>query len=418
MNTKLRFACCFVAAGIGCAPAWAQAPSPTQAPSIPSKPGVTPALAAAVDAAWQRAVDARVAMGRQQRAEADRAAASSLWAAPPTLELNHRNDRWQTDAGRRETEVGVAWPLWLPGQRDARGAAAESGLNLAEQALQVARLRIAGEVRESAWAVVAQQAEVEQAEALVRSLAELAADVDRRVKAGDLARADALAARSELLGANARLSEARHKAQAARSHWTLLTGLDAPASADETPSGAPQAVTGHPEYRLAAGAAEHARRQAALARVSRSEPPEVILGFRQDTPGRIEPSQNSLSIGIRLPFGTADRNRPLQAAALAELDVAETAEQRTLDRLQAEAATARYALEAGEQQLQAGRSRAALLRERATLLDKSFRAGESALPELLRAMAAAAQAEAALAKQRAALGLARARLHQSLGLMP
>lgn len=418
MNTIFRFACCLVAAGIGCASVWAQAPNPPQATSTPSGSGPASGLAAAIDAAWQRAVATREALGQQQRAEADRTAASSLWAAPPTLELNHRNDRWQTDAGRRETEIGLAWPLWLPGQRDARGAVAESGLSLAEQALRVVRLRVAGEVRESAWALFAEQAEVAQAEALLRSLSGLADDVDRRVKAGDLARADALAARSELLGASARLTEARHKAQLAHSRWTLLTGLAAPVSADEAPIGAVHALTEHPEYRLAAGAAEHARRRAALARTSRSDPPEVILGVRQDTPGRIEAAQNSLSIGIRLPFGTADRNRPLQAAALAELDVAETVEQRMRDRLEAEAATARAALQAGEQQLQAEHSRANLLRERSTLIDKSFRAGESGLPELLRAMAAAAQAEAALARQQAALGLARARLHQSLGLLP
>lgn len=416
MNIILRFACCLVAAGIGCASARAQATKPHQALSTPT--ASVPGLAAAVDAAWQRAVAAREALGQQQRAEADRTAASSLWAAPPTLELNHRNDRWQTDAGRRETEIGLAWPLWLPGQRDARGAVAESGLSLAEQSLRVVRLRVAGEVRESAWALIAEQAEVAQAEALVRSLAGLAEDVDRRVKAGDLARADALAARSELLGASARLAEARHRAQAARSRWTLLTGLDVPASADEAPARTAQAITDHPEYRLASAASEHARRRTALARVSRSEPPEIIIGMRQDTPGPIDAAQNSLSIGIRLPLGTADRNRPLQAAALAELDIAETAAQRTRDRLESEAATARAALQASEQQLQAESSRAGLLRERATLIEKSFRAGESGLPELLRAMAAAAQTEAALARQEAALGLARARLHQSLGLMP
>lgn len=409
MNITFRLVCCFVAAGISCASAWAQAPKPSPAASN---------LSAAVDAAWQRAVAAREALGQQQRAEADRTVASSLWAAPPTLELNHRNDRWQTDAGRRETEIGLAWPLWLPGQRDARGAMAESGLSLAEQALRVVRLRVAGEVRERVWTLFAEQAEVAQAEALVAALGKLADDVDRRVKAGDLARADALAARSELLGADARLTEARHKLQLARSHWRLLTGLDAPVSAGETPAGAAHPFTEHPEYRLAASVAEHARRRAALVRTSRSEPPEVVLGMRQDTPGRIEPVQNSLSIGIRLPIGTADRNRPLQAAALAELDVAETAELRTRERLEAEAATTRAALQASEQQLQSERVRTGLLRERAALVDKSFRAGESSLPELLRVMAAAAQAEAALARQQAALGLARARLHQSLGLLP
>lgn len=178
------------------------------------------------------------------------------------------------------------------------------------------------------------------------------------------------------------------------------------------------AVTEHPEMRYAATTAEHVRKRAALVRTSRSEPPEIIVGIRQDIPGRIDSSQNSLSVGVRLPLGTADRNRPLQAAAQAELDIAEAAELRVRDRLQAERATANAALEASAQQVQAEKNRASLLRERATLLEKSFRAGESALPELLRTIAAAAQAEAALVRQQAALGLALARLHQTLGLLP
>jgi len=63
-------------------------------------------------------------------------------------------------------------------------------------------------------------------------------------------------------------------------------------------------------------------------------------------------------------------------------------------------------------------TRAQLLRERAALIDKSFRAGEAPLPELLRANAAAAQADVAAAAQRAALGLARARLNQVNGQLP
>lgn len=417
MNTTFRLACCVVAGSIWAGSAWAQPAVPPQA-ALDSQSKTSITLAAAIEAAWQRAVAAREVQGQQQRAEADRISALSLWAAPPTLEFNHRNDRWQTDAGRRETEIGIVWPLWLPGQRQARGAVSESGTSLADLNQHAARLRIAGEVRESVWTLIAQQAEVTQAEALVRSLAALTDDVDRRVQAGDLARVDTLAARAELFSATAQLAETRQKALAARSRWMLLTGLDALPQADEPLTTLRRAVSEHPEYRLAESATEHARRRAALARTSRSDPPEVSVGVRQDIPGRIEPSQNSLSIGIRLPFGTADRNRPLQAAALAEIDIAEITEQRLRERLEAEVSTACAALRASEQQLQAERTRANLLRERVTLLEKSFRAGESGLPELLRAMAAAAQAEAALTRQQAALGLARARLNQSLGLLP
>jgi len=59
-----------------------------------------------------------------------------------------------------------------------------------------------------------------------------------------------------------------------------------------------------------------------------------------------------------------------------------------------------------------------LLRERAALIEKSFKAGETPLPEMLRALTAATQAEASVARARAALGQAHARLQQAQGVMP
>lgn len=121
---------------------------------------------------------------------------------------------------------------------------------------------------------------------------------------------------------------------------------------------------------------------------------------------------------LRLPFGTQDRNLPLEAAARGELEVAETSEQRLREQLGASLAAARLALRSAQERLEAEGERAALLQERAGLLRRAFAAGELALPELLRALSAASQAQAAWARQQAALGLARARYQQALGWLP
>lgn len=414
---------CVIAGSLTVGPAWAQPaaspPVPQAAPPAPPVPATAAVtLRAALDAAWQRAVAARESGGQRRRADADRAAASSLWAAPPSLELSHRNDRLQRNTGQRETEIGVSVPLWLPGQRAARGGTADAASAQAQASEQVARLRLAGELREAAWQVVALQAEARQADLQAQALTQLADDVERRVRAGDLARADALAAQAEQLAASAQQSAARQRLQAARARWTLLTGLNAtpdlaePASVDTVP--APP----HPELQLASASAELARQRVALMRLSRRDAPELTLGVRQDVPGRAEASQGSVVVGLRLPFGTDDRNRPLEATAIAELEVAETQEQRLRERLDSDIAAARDALLSTQAQLEAETGRARLLRERSTLIDKSFRAGETPLPELLRALAAAAQADGTVAHQTAALGLARARLQQALGLLP
>ncbi len=416
---------CVIVGSLAGGPVRAQPAASAQGPQAAAPTSSGPAagsitLGAALDAAWQRAVAARESEGQRRRADADRAAAGAFWAAPPSLELSHRDDRLHSSAGKRETGIGVAVALWLPGQRAARAGTAEAAAAQAGAAGQVARLRLAGELREAAWQLAAGQAEANAADKQAQALKQLADDVERRVRAGDLARADALAAQAEYLAATALQSDMRQRLRAARARWALLTGLTAAPDVTAAPAldeaAAPAAP--HPELQLARQSTELARQRVDLMRLSRREAPELTLGLRHDVPGRAEASQGSLVVGLRLPLGTDDRNRPLQAAALAELDVARTHEQRLRERVDSDIAAAREAQQSAQEQLDAETARARLLRERAALIDKSFRAGESALPDLLRALAAAAQADGAVARQTAALGLARARLQQTLGLLP
>jgi len=398
---------------------------PARADSAPAAARVT--LAQALEAAWQRSRAAVGPQGQLLRAAASQRAAASLLAAPPSLAVSTRQDRWNNDAGQREHEVGVTLPLWLPGQRDARLGAARAALAVAEGSVATERLRLAGQVRELAWSIAALQAEAAAANTEHRYLRSLADDVERRVKAGDLARTDALAAQGELTGAQATLLDVEQRLQAERVRWVALTGLAEPADPNEAQRAAPTTTTdaatapgidAHPTLQLAALTTEAARRQADVARGDRSDAPELSVGYRRERSERGRAYDGSVVIGLRVPFGGDSRNLPLQAAAQSALDSAVADEARLRLQLDAEAAVARDAVRAAERQLDAQRSRAALLRERARLIDASFHAGETALPTLLLASSGAAQAEAALARQQAALGAARARLDQALGLLP
>lgn len=417
-----RLAACALAGSLVGMPAWAQpaASPPPQEAALPGPEAGTVALREALDAAWQRAATAREAEGQRRRAEAERLAGTRLWAASPALELSHRADRLPGRSGGRETEVGVAVPLWLPGQRAARAGAADALAAQAKAAEQAARLRLAGELREAAWAVVAAQAELSEADAQATALRQLAEDVDRRVRAGDLARADSLAAHAEHLSGSSATADVRLRLQVALSRWTLLTGLAAvpQPSRPVAPDAADPDLDRHPERQLASLSTELARQRVDLMRHSRRDAPELRVGVRQDSPGRGESSQGSVVVGLRLPFGGDDRNLPLEAVALSELDTAQTLEERLREQLASDTASAREALRSAQVQLEAATARARLLRERASLIEKSFRAGETPLPDLLQAMAGAAQANGAVARRTAALGLAHARLHQSLGILP
>jgi outer membrane protein, heavy metal efflux system len=387
---------------------------------LPASASVAPAMSirAAFEAAWRRAVTARESAGATLRAEAERSSASNVWAAPPSLELSQRSDRWQDAAGRRENEIAIAWPMWLPGQRAARVASAESGARLTDATLASARLRLAGEVREAAWAVVSHRADARLAGEQAGYLQRLAEDVARRVAAGDLARADSLAARAEWLNATSAASDARLQFSAALSQWKLLTGQDALPDPNETAPATTITTAEHPDAAIAAASEARSRRQLDVAKQSKYAPPEIMLRYREDVPGTGLAAQRSIGFGIRIPLGSSEQGTAQLANALANRNVAELQAIREQERLDAANVQARAAVESAEQRLQADRSRAELLRERTNLIEKSFKAGESSLADLLRATAASAQASAAVARQEAAAGLARARLLQANGQLP
>lgn len=380
------------------------------AQDLPQRHGT---LAHAVQSAWQRAVTAEESRGRERLATARQRASRSATPEALSAEVGQRNGR----GGLSETELTLGAPLWWPGQRTAAREAADAEHEAAVVGQQAARWRLAGEVRELAWALAAEEAELLVAREQLDFLTRLASDVERRVRGGDLARSDSLAAEAEMLAARATLEDIEQRTTVARSRWTILTGLeplrDPSEQVQETAS-----TQGHPEAALARLEVSRAELQARSVRASRRAPLEVGLNLRQEREASGEARTNTVGVALRVPFGPDARSYAAEASALAEVDVTRTSAARLVERQAAEQGTARAALHAAQRQLQAQQSRSTLLRERARLLERSFQAGETPLPELLRARSAAAQAEGDLARQRSAVGLAVARLNQSLGITP
>lgn len=419
MNPKIKWRLCILAGLTLACTSYAQPMESVAAPKSSSNIQKT-TLATAVEAAWSRAVASAEAAGISRQAAAEKQASSALWAAPPSVELSHRNDRLQSNNGARETEVALAVPLWLPGQKSAKQQAADSLSSLSQLSETEGKLRVAEVVRELHWQIAELQASQSLSKQQTSTFAAIASDVDKRVKAGDLARADALAAKGELLSAQATQSQAETQLEAAKRQWTALTGLaqtpDATFASAESPS--PRQLAEHPELLRAEQQVDLARKRLDLVAKSNRSAPELITKFRQDIPGHGQGSAYSLGLAVRIPFGTDDRNAPLQAAALTELDIAQRKEQVLRAQLSARMESAKAAAAASQLQLQTEREKASLLNERAKLIRASFNAGETSLPELLRAAIAAAQADYSAARQEAAFGLARARLQQAYGQLP
>jgi cobalt-zinc-cadmium efflux system outer membrane protein len=396
---------------------WAAAHPHPGIDELPEPPYLAPELNRAFEAAWKLSPESVHAEGLLLRAEAEKDVAVGMLAGAPAIELDHREARGSSSSTARESEAGVLLPLWMPGQRAARGAAASAEAALAEASLRAARLRVAGEVREAAWLLLGAENELAAVRLRIASLRELGSDVDRRVKAGDLPRADEMAATAETLAASSALGEVETRLAAARSRWQMLTGQVVLAAADE-PDTAAGDISQHPALAHARALTLRAQRQLDYVKASRRDAPELAIRLRRETSDANLPAQNGIGIGVRIPLGTDARNAPRDAEAVAALDNARAEERRTLARIESELRSARAAVEIARQRLVNDESRLSLLRERAALIDRSFRAGESPLADLLRANDAAAQAQAAVARQRADAGLARARLLQATGVLP
>jgi cobalt-zinc-cadmium efflux system outer membrane protein len=378
-------------------------------------------LAQAIESAWQRAAESTATQGYLRRAQAEQATLTAWWPAPPSLELSQRMDRGLSGTGVRETEVGLAIPLWLPGQRAARQQLVAADTDVARAQEVAGRWLVAGLVRASQAEVHLRKAEVAQIQAEALAMQSLSRDVDRRVKAGDLAPADALAAQAEWLQADVRVANATEQLAQARLQWRSLTGLDEAPTLDDAlalPADSASLLEVHPVLREASLRAEAARRKVDLVGASGRSAPEVVARIRRDVGGRGDERLNSWGIALRMPLGTDDRNQPLQAAALSERELAEAQLRQVKQQLDAAIEAQGLTQSALERQWRGEQQRAALLRERAKLISQSFSAGETALPDMLRALAAAHAAEAAARRLRIQQAQAAARLQHALGILP
>lgn len=374
-------------------------------------------LRAALDRAWERAVQARAAESRRTEAQASRALADRRWAEPPSIAVAEKSDRFDADRGAREREIELSLPLWLPGQRAVHDAFARSDAAHAEAALAAARLALAGELRQTVWQLAAARADVEIAAQRAATAQALEADVLRRQQAGELARTDLLLARDETLAAQAGVVEARAHERQAQSRLRLLTGLESlPEDIEE--AAAARTATVHPRLTLAQAALERAQANLQTVVQDRRASPEVSLALTQSREAFAAPPRSALRIGIRVPLGREALDAPKLAAANTQRIQAEAELRQITAELEAELHTAQAALEDAEAFHQVAQGRAGLASERLLLLHKAFSLGELGLADLMPARAASSESQLGLLRAKLALSAARAQLNQARGMLP
>ncbi len=381
-------------------------------------------LRQAFDAAWARQPEAMALQARRDAVRAQQRAARAWTPEPAALELSNRTDRLGSNLGARETELGVAVPLWLPGERSSSAALADAEGAATESRATAAQLRVAAAVREVWWQWQRARIEVGTAGDQLQNARLIAADVARRAKAGDLARADQHQAEGAVASAQAGLAQAEAGLAAARQHLRALAGVTplSFAASDALAEPAPDAATAELESHAALqdlkARAAVAEKAAALAATQSRANPELTLATTRDRSARGDASQQTITLGIRIPFGAGPRFDARSANARAEAMEIQAQLALERERITAEQEAARVRLEASRTQLMAAERRAQLARESRGFFDKSFRLGETDLPTRLRIEAEAAEADRQAARTRIELAAAISAWRQALGLLP
>lgn len=422
-----------------CVLTWPEAlaqPHPSATPEVVEVPSQAPSgptislLRQAVEAAWSRSAWARAQAARQSALEADARVTEAWVSSPPTASLGRLADRAGRNASRQEWEAELSMPLWWPGQRDAGRLLSQRNHALLTVEAAAQKLAVAQAVRESWWAVLDAQDQVVLWQGRVDSAQALHDDVERRHRAGELARVDAQAASAEWLAARSELAGAQQLRHAAQGRWQALTGLPAPAPTDGGALRTPvmpegqldatddRALAQHPALVAARLAAEAAEARIDVAAAAAREAPEVGVRVVRERKDAVEPFGNTVGVRVSVPLGTAPRTLRASAEARAEWLEADAQQALVERRLQAELAEAREALRTAALRLRLARERAEMGADSERLLRKAFSLGEVDLATLLRARALAFDADRDLTRQRRAVDAARDQLQHALGMLP
>ncbi|MEH6435225.1 TolC family protein [Massilia sp. DD77] len=385
------------------------------APPTPAATGAT--LQQAVESAWRRAPAARTLEARQDEVLAARDNARSWLASNPTLGLSQRTDRGAPERDQRESEISLASSIWLPSQKSARAALAARSTDELTAHTEATRLAVAGLVRNRMWEAAAAQVRLEEKQDHLHHLEGLRDEVQRRVKAGDLARSDGLLAQQEVLAARIEVTNARTAAAEALARYRVTTGLSILPELEPEPLHA-AAASSNP--RLAASRASEQRARAALrlAAATRSAPPTIALSVRREDERLLREPVNSIGVALQIPLGTAARNRTVEAQAHTVIATAAAEAAEVQANLDADVEIAKERLANARTALETATARARALHEHTALFEKAFRAGERGLTELLRSRALTHEADVGVAQQKVALGLAHAQFNQALGILP
>lgn len=357
-------------------------------------------------------------LSQQSVLDARNQVASAMLPSTPSLTIGHQNDTVGSGRGEREWQAEVELPVWRLNQRQNRikvANAYQSNLINSQESL---KLQVAGTLRDVLWDIAFNDNNVALASNKLEVSQRLQADVEKRFKAGELAKTDAIFAQQETLRAEKEKLRADAELMHARHRYYVLTGLrEIPANIEEKQSNL-EDYSQSPIWLEAQSKLGLAETERQLATIESRDNFQVLINARRIQGGFDTTFNESVGLKIRIPFGGDARAATIKSASELNLGNA-LSEQETL-RLSLETAMheAEHNLSVSQAELGIANKQFDMAKESVRLAKKAFQLGETDLVSLLRVQAQTNEIERAFTSRQIQLQWDIARYNQAVGVLP
>lgn len=355
---------------------------------------------------------------REYTVKAKNIVANAMLPSTPAVNVVHQNDVLGSGRGEREWQAELELPVWLPNQRNNRLKVADATQSNVTAGRESLKLNVAGQLRDALWDVALN----ENSHALAVNKFELAnklqQDVEKRYKAGEMAKTDAMLAQQETLRAEKEQLRAEAELMHARHRYFLLTGMrEIPANFEEPQSKLEDYSQSSiwTEAQSKVGLAETERD---LAQIESRENLQVLVNIRSNKGPFDNLSNESMGVKVRIPFGGESRAAPIKAAAELSVGHALTERETLRNALETMMHEAEHNLNVSRAELAIVTKQFEIAKESSKLAQKAFRLGETDLVSLIRVQAQTYEAERAYTTRKIQLQWDIARYNQAVGVVP
>ncbi len=354
----------------------------------------------------------------QQMVQARRTMANSWLPQAPSVGFSHQNDALMSNRDEREWQAQMQIPIWLPGQRQARSQVA----SLADDSLSQDRAGLqqlaADLLRNAVWDIALRRNDVSLVENRRETMRSIAEDVQKRFKAGEVARLDVMQAEQETLQAERQRVTAHAELMHAQFRYQQLTGLSEMPAKLEEPLSTREDYADSPYWQAAQARLKLAEGQRDLTAIEQRQNPQLTLSTRTIQGGFDYAYNSSMGVAINIPLQSEVQRAPLLANAEQNIGDARTQLETLRRQLENNLHEAEHNLHVSRQELTLIQQQQAIASENAALARKAYRLGELDLNQLLRLQLLAFEADRSLSSQQLQVQWNIAKYNQAVGVLP